>query len=408
MLLLMVTRLVMILKARQLGISWLVCAYALWLCLFQDGRVVLLFSQGQMEADELLRRIRDLYKRLPDWMRDGDGMPRLNKENTSQLAWSNGSSIQSLPATPKAGRSFAASLVVMDEFAFMEHAESLYGAAKPTIEDGGGQLIILSTANGEGTLFNQLWNDAVEKVSRFTAVFLPWTSRPSRNLQWYANLSKDASTPRLVKMIQQEYPAAPEEAWISVGSERFLPDITLWDLCKEDLPPLGDREPMVLSADAGVTDDPFALVGVTRHPDRPKDVAIRYSRRWLANGGKVNFSEVEAEILRLCSEYHVVQFAYDPFQLHYMSERLLGAVWCYEFTQGAPRLLSDSTFFHLIMHKQLAHNGNSELRTHVDNANAKIDPETKKMRIIKRNQSLKIDLCVAAAVAAYNCLELNL
>lgn len=408
MLLLMNTRLIMILKARQLGISWLVCAYALWLCLFQGGRVVLLFSQGQLEADELLRRIKALYRRLPDWMRMGNGMPQLVKDNTSQLAWDNGSSIQSLPATPKAGRSFAASLVVMDEFAFMEHAETLYSAAKPTIEDGGGQLIILSTANGEGTLFNNLWDDAVSKLSNFTAAFLPWTSRPTRNQLWYANLSKDASTPRMIQMIKQEYPAAPDEAWISVGAERFLPDITLWDLCKEDLPPLGNREPMVLSADAGVTDDPFALVGVTRHPVRSEDVAVRYSRRWLANGGKVDFGEIEKEILRLCDEYHVVQFAYDPYQLHQMSERLQGAVWCSEFLQGAPRLMSDSTLFHLVMQKRLAHNGNSELRSHVDNANAKIDPETKKMRIIKRSQSLKVDLCVATSVAAYNCLELNL
>lgn len=370
--------------------------------------MALLFSQGQLEANELLRRIKALYDRLPEWMR-AEG-PALTTSNTTQLAWSNGSSIQSLPATEKAGRSFTASLVVMDEFAFMAWGETLYSALKPTIEDGGGQLIILSTANGIGTLFHQLWKDAVAKISNFMAVFLPWWSRPTRNQAWYANLSKDAATPLQIQMIKQEYPATPDEAFISVTAERFLPDITLWDLCEEELPPLSPNEPMVLAADAGVTDDPFALVGITRHPKRPNDVAIRYVQRWLPNGGKVDFDTVEEEIKRLCSEYHVVMITYDPYQLHQMMSGLHrdGVAWCSEFGQQAERLEADKMLFDLIIHKRLAHGGNADLRAHIDNANAKTDPLTKKTRIIKRSQALKIDLAVASSMGAYKCLELNL
>lgn len=36
-------RLLLILKARQLGISWLVCGYALWLCLYRPSQLVLFF-----------------------------------------------------------------------------------------------------------------------------------------------------------------------------------------------------------------------------------------------------------------------------------------------------------------------------------------------------------------------------
>src|SRR5690349_24033190 len=76
---LMTEQLTVILKARQLGISWLCCSYALWLCLFSPGKVVLLFSKGQDEANEMLRRIRVLYERLPDWLRDATA---LTKDNT--------------------------------------------------------------------------------------------------------------------------------------------------------------------------------------------------------------------------------------------------------------------------------------------------------------------------------------
>src|SRR5262249_40524600 len=89
----------LILNARQLGISWLCCAYALWLCLFAPGKVVLFFSKGLTESTELLRRVKVLYERLPDWLKQA----KLVKDNTEELTLSNGSRIQSLPATQSAG-----------------------------------------------------------------------------------------------------------------------------------------------------------------------------------------------------------------------------------------------------------------------------------------------------------------
>ena len=147
-------RLLLILKARQLGISWLVCAYALWLCLFRSGRVVLMFSMGQAEANELLRRVTVMYYRLPAELRAV--LPQVVKENTGELAWANGSRVQSLPATKNAGSSYTASLVILDEFAKAQWATELYTAVKPTI-DGGGKMIILSSAQGTGNLFHELY-----------------------------------------------------------------------------------------------------------------------------------------------------------------------------------------------------------------------------------------------------------
>lgn len=404
--LLMVTRLVVVLKARQLGISWLVCAYVLWLCFFQEGRVALFFSQGQLEADELIRRVKAMYTRLPEWMLAAG--PKLTIDNTSELEWSSGSNIKSLPATKKAGRSLTASVVLMDEFAFLEWGETLYSAAKPVI-DGGGQFFIVSTANGEGTLFHTLWQNAVAALNNFKAVFLPWWTRPDRTQEWYAALSRDAVTPLQIQTIRQEYPGTPDEAFISVGADRFLADITWWDGCKENLPPLGNREAMVLGVDAGVSDDNFALVGVTRHPARREDVAIRYVRRWTAVNGKIDFDNVEAEIERLCREFYVVQVAYDPYQLHQMMTRLeKRGVPVYEFGQGALRLESDKGLQDLIMSRRISHDGNEILREHIDNSNADVDIQARKLRIVKRTQARKIDTTIATSIASHRCLKLNL
>lgn len=212
---LMVERLIIILKARQLGISWICCAYALWLCLFQAGKFVLIFSKGQNEANEMLSRIRKLYERLPDWLKAA--APQLIKSNTTELEWSNGSRIESLPATKSAGRSLTATLVILDEAAFLLFASELYTALKPTI-DAGGQLIILSTANGIGNLFHQLWTRASAGLNKFKTIFLPWWSRPGRDAAWYAAQLAEYTDGAMVK---QEYPATAIEAFLVSGRVRF-------------------------------------------------------------------------------------------------------------------------------------------------------------------------------------------
>lgn len=230
----MVTPLVIILKARQLGISWICCGYALWTCLFAPGKVVLLFSQGQLEADEMLRRVRELYDRLPAWMREAQ--PYAREPNTSTLRWANGSAVRSLPATQKAGRSFTASLVVMDEAAHMQWAGPLYTALKPTI-DGGGQLIILSTAKGIGNFFHLHWTKAAARLNTFLTIFLPWWARPGRDREWYDRQLANESEPGLTL---QEYPSTAIDAFRVTGRVRFA-QAWISAQSKNALPPL-ERE----------------------------------------------------------------------------------------------------------------------------------------------------------------------
>ncbi len=229
-------RMVLILKARQLGISWVVCAYALYTCLFNAGQQGLIFSKGQLEANELIRRIKVMYLRLPDWMRAR--LPALMRENSSELAWDNGSRVLSLPATTNAGRSLTASFVILDEAAFLAWAEQLYTALKPTI-DGGGKLIILSTANGVGNLFHRLWNRAAQGYGSFFPIFLPWTARPGRDAAWYQRVLEDADDPATVP---QEYPATAEEAFLVTGNVRFAKTWLDYQVANFVRPPMPFRD----------------------------------------------------------------------------------------------------------------------------------------------------------------------
>ena len=201
-------------------------------------------------------------------------------------------------------------------------------------------------------------------------------------------------------------------------SEPFLPSIALWDLLKADLPPMDPKQAMVLAADAAVgrisgMSDCFGLAGVTRHPD-PKyndQLFIRYARKWQAKPGKkIDFDGPREEIRRLCKQFSIVMVCYDVTQLHDMMSGLNKEKlsWFFEFSQGNRRLVADKQFQDLIFERRIWHNGDPDLREHIHNADRKLSEDGKKLRIVKRNENLKIDLAVCLSMASHECLRLNL
>lgn len=404
-------RLLVVLKARQLGITWLCCAYALWLCMFRRGQVVLLFSKGAIEAYELARRIRVMYLRLPLWMRERNP---LVKDNLSELSWANGSRVQSLAATRSAGRSFTASLVIMDEAAFMQWGQELYTALKPTV-DGGGQLFVISTANGETGFFHKLWTEAVGKLNNFATLFLSWRARPDRDDAWRARVAAEALSSAVDL---QEYPNTAEEAFQSTHVERFLPSILWWDACKGELPPLKSKEPLILALDGAYAarGDVFAGVAVGRHPLDSDLLAVRAALAWEAKGEARDFEEIQDEIKRFCLAWNVLKIVYDPTQLVHMTQHLsrpsvtkagvrFPGVLCEEFKQGTDRAEADKNLLDSIIARHIVHSGEAKLREHLDNADRNVN-SNKKLRIVKRSDSLKIDLAVALSMANFRATEL--
>lgn len=203
-------RLLVFLKARQLGISWLVCGYALWLCTSTPGQPVLVYSQGQLEANELIRRTSFLY----DHHQRRDHLPSLVRDNTGLLEWSNGSRMLSLAATRKAGRSFTAALAILDEWAFMAWPRETLAAVKPTI-DAGGKLFIISSADGANTAYHRFWNTAESGASGYASVFLPWWSRPDRGDGWRDAKVNEAGGD--TASVLREYPANAIEAFTNAS-----------------------------------------------------------------------------------------------------------------------------------------------------------------------------------------------
>jgi hypothetical protein len=225
-----------------------------------------------------------------------------------------------------------------------------------------------------------------------------------------ANLADGYLDQRKQSLTSAEIRVLVEAEWEDLDdAARFLPSMVWWDACLEPTPPLDNQTPLVLALDAAVSGDCFGLVGVSRHWERHEDVAVRYVRKWEPHGKKLDYGPIEDEVRQLCETFNVVCVTYDPYQLHSTATRLEqeGVGWFDPFNQGAARLVADKQLLDLISHRRLAHDGNADLREHLDNADRKSDGQDK-LRLVKRTEGQKIDLVVTLSMAAARCLELNL
>lgn len=206
----------LILKARQIGFSTLVAAYAFWNAQFYDDRPILMLSRTEREAIKLLQKAKYGRQFLPEWMRFRAGPMN---ETQTRVEFAHGSYIESLPSASDPARGESAWLIVVDEFAFLPNPDDAWGAIEP-VADVGGRVILLSTANGEGNLFHQLWVEATTGNNRFAPLFFPWSAN-GRDEAWY--LKKLEDTPDW--LMAQEYPDNPEEAFLKSGRPIFDLDV---------------------------------------------------------------------------------------------------------------------------------------------------------------------------------------
>lgn len=218
----------LILKARQLGITLLACAYALWLMLFRPGSVCVAYSYTEDEAKKLVDASWLMFQSLPDALKNHIEVLTPKRTETPsewiKLRHEDGriSSFQALPATKKHGHGARVTFAIMDEVAYMDHARRIYTAINPATSRGNAKLLMVSTAfgvsnkeTGEGNFFHHLY--ATKKEKKLAFRFLPWNLEPSRDESWY---EEEAMKLDDVERNQQ-YPLNENDAFMLSGALYF-------------------------------------------------------------------------------------------------------------------------------------------------------------------------------------------
>lgn len=219
-----------ILKARQLGITWTCLYYAVWNLLRTPGYTVIGLSKDDDDAKELVTRVIFILDTLPDWLivekrkapigYDGLIFDATKHDVTIYRGMGTVSRFIGKAASKGAGRSLTASLVIQDEWAFQTWSREIWTASYPTINrPHGGKFIGLSTAK-RGTLFEDIWN--TREYMGFHGIFLSWRADPRRDGEWYNKTKKALS---INKKYMQEYPETPEQAF-SGGDLQAFPEFS--------------------------------------------------------------------------------------------------------------------------------------------------------------------------------------
>lgn len=444
------------LKAGKLGFTELECAFDAWALLYRHPRArVHLFSADQKASRALLKYVKaGIAKLPPDWgVQFQSGMAGANTAQSLMVhpgfvEPEDIREIWSYPASDDVAIDQSCAHAHVDELSHMEHGDAVWNSVSTTIAPDG-TCHIITRGKGDAAYSAQLW--AAAKAAPADGVghypypypfFANYLARPDRTPEQRAQVADSG----LMTMLGLSYflPETEEDALRGDETSPYIP-VERWDAitaAEGELPPLtpGDRTPLVIAIDAGVSNDFFAAVAVSRHPERHDEPAIRAVRCWRPAdfvNGRVEFDVVENWICMLaeggCPQGHarsmprecpdclaknyavprmnVVVVTYDPHQLEDMSQRLtrLRVVWMDAFNQNEERLLADALMFRRAMQGTMTHNGDPTLREHIANSKAKLETEQEsKMRIVKRAPDRKIDAAVAASMGVYRCLQLNL
>jgi len=98
-------------KSRQLGLSTVCAAYALWMALFRRNKNILVIANKLAIAQNFMSKVFYAYDELPTWL----VMAKDIKRTKTELGLSSGSTVKAIPTSPDAGRSESLSLLIVDE-----------------------------------------------------------------------------------------------------------------------------------------------------------------------------------------------------------------------------------------------------------------------------------------------------
>ena len=244
-----------ILKARQQGISTYCAGRVFWKTYFTPHARSVVMAHDSATSDALFNMSRNIIRNMdslykPTELRSNAkeiviSSPHFKKDTTGEKPVS--SYRLYTAGSPEAGRGTTPTIAHLSEIAFWQHDEKiLAGLFQGISEAEGTEVILESTANGATGEFYRLWRGALEGENEYTPIFLPWfitkeyyrdppetferSSEEELLVEQY-DLNDGQLYWRRLKIAEggelkfrQEYPATPDEAFITAGSSVFALD----------------------------------------------------------------------------------------------------------------------------------------------------------------------------------------
>jgi hypothetical protein len=250
---------VIVLKARQLGISTYIAARFYKQTTSNPGLRTIIIGHERPASKNLFQLVKRFHEHMPEDLR-----PSVGASNAEELIFDNIDSgyLVSVATEEGSGRSATAQNLHASEAAFWKDLQVQFAALMQTIPDIDGTEIILETTGNSYNDFYKLWRRAESGESEFLAVFLPWSLDPAyrakvpedftmtseeaqlaelhgldaEQLCWRRNKIANMASPEL---FCQEYPLTADEAFIAADFDSYIPADLVLKARKASIEPSG-------------------------------------------------------------------------------------------------------------------------------------------------------------------------
>jgi len=207
-------------KSRDMGATWVCCAFSIWLWLFVLGVSIGWGSRKEInvdrkgDTDSIFEKMRMIIDNLPRFFwpkgfklnEHATYMKIINPETGSTITGEAGDNI---------GRGGRKAIYVVDEFAHVERA----GTVQAALSDNTKAQIDISSVKGTNTLFHHkrkagiVWEPGKKIESGFVRVFIfDWRDHPLKTQEWYDKRRAQEERAGLLHNFAQEVDRDPSAA----------------------------------------------------------------------------------------------------------------------------------------------------------------------------------------------------
>ena len=202
---------VIVFKSRQTGMSTISGLYQLWMQLFyQNTFVGILSRKGQEQTEFLSKKIKFPFSSLPQFLKE-----KVLSDNKQSIVFQNGSEIEQTTSTENSFRGRTITYLIIDEGQFIPHIEttfqSIMGTMSKVIQlqsdknkkiDHPMGISIISTSNGVGNWFYNMWQQQVNHENIYEPLKFHWSEIPEYDEKWYEMMKKGYNNDK--RRVQQE------------------------------------------------------------------------------------------------------------------------------------------------------------------------------------------------------------
>lgn len=211
-------------KSRDMGATWVCCAFSICMWLFVEGASIGWGSRKQElvdklgDMDSIFEKLRQLIRGLPkEFLPVGFSYSRhmsferiLNPENGASITGEVGDNI---------GRGGRKSMYFKDESAHYEHPELIEAA----LGDNTRVQVDISTPNGVGTVYDRKKESAIEwkpgqkcKPGYTQMLVMDWSDHPTKTPDWYKTREAKFKREGLIHIFRQEVDRNPAASLVGV------------------------------------------------------------------------------------------------------------------------------------------------------------------------------------------------